>query len=212
MACAPNADTEPLWKLWKGLSAPCQVCSMLGNDTGSLRRAEWVRAGCQRRRRRRWQTWWPGASASPSAARALSSALRSSPASCPASRARPPAGPRLERRADSSAPAAAPSPSPPRAPRPSRAAATRPNRLAAMHRNHLAALRPDQPAAGSHALRMAVPRFRLILLLRGFAAAIAMGNYFRLWTPIGGPHRQLVSQHPQKLAMCFQRKYHRWYE
>ena len=142
-------------KLWTGLSAPCKVCSMLCNVVRSLRQAERVCAGCQRRRRRRWQTWWRGASASPSAARPLSSALTSSPASCLASRARPLAGPPPVRSADSSAPAAALSPSPPCAPRPSRAAAIPPSRPAATHQIRLEVLRPDQAAAASHALCMA---------------------------------------------------------
>ena len=128
---------------------------MLCNDTGALRQTKRVRAGCQRRRRRRWQTWWRGASANPSAARPLSSALRSSPASCPASRARPLAGPRLVRLAASSVPTAAPSPSLLGVPHPSRAAATRPTRPAATHQNRLEVLRPDQAAAASHALCMA---------------------------------------------------------
>ena len=153
---------------------------MLCDDTGSLKRAERVRAGCQRRRRRRWQTWWRGASASPSAARPLSSAPRSSPASCPALRARPPAGPRLVRLADSSVPAAAPSPSPPCAPRPSRAAAIRPSRPAATPRNCLEAPGPDQAAAASHALRMAKPNFPSDLPLLGLqiCRCNCSGTYF----------------------------------
>ena len=190
MACAPDAHSDCLWKLRKGLSAPRRVCSLLCNDTGSLRRAGRVRAGCQRRRRRRLQTWWRGASASPSAARPPSSAPRSSPASCPALRARPLDGPRLERWAGSSAPAAAPSPSPPVASRLSRAAVTRPSRPAATHRNHLEALRPDQGAVGNHALRMAVPRFRLDLPLPGLqiCRCNCSGKYFLAgdahWQPI----------------------------
>ena len=47
MACAPTLHTECQWKLWKGLSAPCKVCSMLGDDTGSLKHAKWCAQGAR---------------------------------------------------------------------------------------------------------------------------------------------------------------------
>ena len=154
-SCTPSACQTFL----KGLSAPCRVRSMLCDDAESLRRAERVRAGCQRRRRRRWQTWWRGCISEPErrptaeqCAEVISSFLPGVARKTSGRTASGEVG--RFKRASSGA-----QPTSPVRPCPSRAAATCPNRLAATHRSRLEALPPDQTAAASHALRMAEPTF-----------------------------------------------------